>query len=598
MKFRTWIVLLLVLSPLTAIAQPLADRVPDDAIIYLGWRGADEPGPGYSDSRLKGLLDVSALPQLSNDILPKLLDIMAAKDHNAAIFREMLGKLGPAFWKYPTALYVGPVDGLNAFSPMPRIALMCKAGAGAAQLKKDINSYLDQLLTNATVPITAIEEDGIVAITLGNVTPDLAGKTKTSLVNRKEFSAAMAQVGKEPLAVAYVDMEALTALIDQVAAIAPQMAGKWQVIRETLGLGGLKRLVWTAGFETREFVTQGFVMAPAPRTGLLQLLDLPPLSDAALKTVPESATMVLSGNFDFARLLTLARDLGGKVDPNVPNGINMGLGMGSMTLGINIETDLLQPLGNEWIIYASPTVGGVGPLGIVVVNKTRDGAKLETALTRLEGVANTGMQGDAPKNHSYGFGDKPHAKFVDAMIDGQKVHYLNTPFLSPAWTIKDGNLYVALYPQTAVAAANASTKTSILNNENFVAIRKQLGGEKASSIAFFDLPKSTPVGYPYMLALSRVTGIIDMFGLPTPPAVLPSLEKLMPLMSPAGSVAWTDDTGVHTRSTTPFPGATMLSGPEALLVEGQALIGPLMGLYQERQKAAMTPATPAPAAQQ
>ncbi len=66
-------------------------------------------------------------------------------------------------------------------------------------------------------------------------------------------------------------------------------------------------------------------------------------------------------------------------------------------------------------------------------------------------------------------------------------------------------------------------------------------------------------------------------------------------MSPAASVAWTDDSGMHMRSTTPFPGATLLAGPEALLVEGQAFLAPLM-IYAERQKTPM-PATATPAAQ-
>jgi hypothetical protein len=594
MKLRvSTVVMVLLLSPWTVLAQPLADRVPDDAIIYIGWRGVSEPGPGYSESKFKSFLDASALPQLANDVLPKLLDKMAEKDHNAAIFREVLGKLGPAFWRNPTALYVGPVDGLNAFSPMPRVALLCKAGPAASQLKKDINNYLDQMLTDARIPITAIEEDGIVAVTLGNVTPDLAGKSKTSLVYRKEFISAMAQVDKEPLAVAYVDVEAVTALVDQVATIAPQMAGKWQVIRETLGLPGLKRMVWTAGFENKEFVSQGFVLAPAPRTGLMQLLDTPPLSDAAFKTVPQSATMVLAGSLDFARLLSIGRDLAGKVDPSIPNAINAALGMAGMPLGINIETDLLKPLGDEWIMYSSPTIGGVGPLGLVLINRARDAARLEVALTNLERFANEQMYGGQPKPHSYGFNQTPKPQFVVAMIDGLKVHYLNTPFVTPSWTIKNGNLYVALYPQTAVSAANASTTTSILDNKEFIAMRKSLGGDKASSMSFFDLARSAPVGYPYLLALSRVTGIVDMFGLQTPPAVLPALEKIMPLMSPAASVAWTDETGVHMRSTTPFPGATMLAGPEVILLEGQGFIPMMLQAAERDRNKPATIATPA-----
>jgi hypothetical protein len=280
----------------------------------------------------------------------------------------------------------------------------------------------------------------------------------------------------------------------------------------------------------------------------------------------------------------MAREVGARIDPNVPNGINSGLAMANVVVGINIERDLLQALGDEWIAYTSPTVGGVGPLGFVVVNHARDSARLEQALGTLEQLANGKINSDTRAN-------EPRGQFVQAKVGGLTVHYFNTPFVTPAWTIKGGNLYVALYPQTAVSAANAAGESgrSILENENFRGLRKRLGApqQQASSLTFFDLPVSAPVGYPYVLAASRVLGFADMFGMQTPPAVLPPLDKLMPLMAPAGSVAWTDDAGLHTRSVSPFPFATLFGGPEAILLEGQGLVAPIMvGTYKARESEA------------
>src|SRR5262249_48758304 len=92
----------------------------------------------------------------------------------------------------------------------------------------------------------------------------------------------------------------------------------------------------------------------------------------------------------------------------------------------------------------------------------------------------------------------------------------------------------------------------------------------ASALSFYDLPRSAPIGYPYALAASRLLGFADMFGIQTPAAVLPTLDQIMPLMSPSGSASWTDATGAHERSVSPFPGATLLAGPEAILLEGEA----------------------------
>src|SRR4051812_31119506 len=98
-------IVLIVMTTMTATwagAQPLADRVPDDALVYVGWRGAADPGSAYQGSRLKGFLDVSQVPQLTRDVVPKILDKIAQQDRGAAVLREVIGKLGPAFWNSPT----------------------------------------------------------------------------------------------------------------------------------------------------------------------------------------------------------------------------------------------------------------------------------------------------------------------------------------------------------------------------------------------------------------------------------------------------------------------------------------------------------------
>src|SRR5205807_10307051 len=100
---------------------------------------------------------------------------------------------------------------------------------------------------------------------------------------------------------------------------------------------------------------------------------------------------------------------------------------------------------------------------------------------------------------------------------------------------------------------------------------------------YFDLPRSAPVGYPYVLAATRLLGFADMFGLQTPAAVLPSMDKLMPLLIPAGAASWTDDAGVHAKSISPFPGATALGGPAVMLIDGPAALVPALVLpaYQK-----------------
>ncbi len=63
-----------------------------------------------------------------------------------------------------------------------------------------------------------------------------------------------------------------------------------------------------------------------------------------------------------------------------------------------------------------------------------------------------------------------------------------------------------------------------------------------------------PQGYQAWLLLSRMyLGYGDLFGLQSPPMVVPTLDKLMSEAEPSGSVSWEDDSGFYVRSITPFP---------------------------------------------
>jgi prepilin-type processing-associated H-X9-DG protein len=141
------------------------------------------------------------------------------------------------------------------------------------------------------------------------------------------------------------------------------------------------------------------------------------------------------------------------------------------------------------------------------------------------------------------------------------------------------------------AAEHVATKAkSILDNEDFVAVRKRLGDVPASGLSFANLPKTAPDGYQEILLVARTyLGFADLFGADTPALVLPPIRKIMPHLSPAGSVSWTDAAGWHAKSVSPFPGSTALTpggGGQVLLAQqGLALSIILPSLNRARETA-------------
>ena len=60
---RISILLTLVFASI-AYGQPMAERVPADAVVYVGWQGTDSLN-GYENSHLKGVIDSSNLLEKS-----------------------------------------------------------------------------------------------------------------------------------------------------------------------------------------------------------------------------------------------------------------------------------------------------------------------------------------------------------------------------------------------------------------------------------------------------------------------------------------------------------------------------------------------------
>jgi hypothetical protein len=377
-----------------AAAQPLADRIPQDAVAYIGWCGADSMGPGYDGSHLKAVIEASNVAELVNQSLPRLLERIGQDDEDAARMTGLLTAIGGPMWRHPSAIYFGGVDSTNPDFPMPKLALICDAGKEGKKLVAD----LDKAITangQPPFPYRAEEQDGLVVIAFGNVDISAKKKPLIAISARKEFKAAMAEVGKDPIAVAYVDAEGAVEQIDQaVKTFAPEEAKqKWPVVRDALGLGTLKRVVWTGGFDGKEWSTRAFVDAPEPRAGLVKaLLDSRPLSDETLAAIPKTATMAAAGHLDLAGLLGTIREMVKKIDTDTSAGFEMGLDQIKQALGMDLQADILQTLGDEWAIYSDPNSGGNGMLGITVVNHLRDAGKADKALTQLEQLLNGMMK--------------------------------------------------------------------------------------------------------------------------------------------------------------------------------------------------------------
>jgi prepilin-type processing-associated H-X9-DG protein len=363
-------------------------------------------------------------------------------------------------------------------------------------------------------------------------------------------------VHEKSVATFYMDVKGVLADVDRAVQQfgEPQAKEMWPKVRDALGLSGVRRAIWTEAFEGKEWGSRAFLDAPGPRKGLVSLLDAEPVTDDMLKAIPQTATIAGAGRFDLHKLLTVARTAVKEVDAHAADQMDQALAEVTKQVGIDIEKDLLAPLGDEWAYYSDPMTGGKGLLGAVVINRPRDAGKTDQTLAKaadlVDQFAAREMRNEEVQIH-----------FTEAKIGDLNVHYLAIPIVSPGWAVDGGNLYIGLFPQIVAAAAEqvSAGGKSILDNPDFVARRKQLGGERATGIQFVDLPKTAPDSYAGWMMVSRLVRVADLFGVKSPPVVLPPVRTLLAHLTPAASVSWTDDAGLHFRGVTPFPGSTIFA---------------------------------------
>jgi prepilin-type processing-associated H-X9-DG protein len=551
-----------------ANAQPLADKVPGDALIYFGWSGSDTMGPGYAGSHLEAVLKDSQMTEFVNQSIPKLLAKIGATDQQAAEAMGLLSAIGGPMWRHSTAFYFGGLE-MGANGPEPKVAILCDAGAEG----KGLADQLKKVLANVPAPIEikVEEQGGLVMLSTGAKGWGPGQKPAAALADNATFKASLAQVQKDSVIAAYVNLDGIVTLADQMTANSPAEA-HWAKIRDAVGLRGVKQIIGTAGFDGKDWMTQGFVAAPAPRNGLLaKMFDASPLSTDILKTIPQTATVAMAGKFDLGGLLAVIRNGAAQLDPQTGQAVEGALAQVHDMIGLDLQKDLFDLFGDEWALYMDPMTAGNGMLGFVVVNKARDPAKLEASLTKLEDMGNGILQQVMGR-------EKMTIQFKRTPVNGVTLHHFAVPFVSPSWAIKDGNLYLGLYPQVVEAAMEqgGGKGKSILDNEDYLAVQKRLGNQAGSGMSFENLPKTAPDGYQSMLMMSRLyLGFADMFGADSPAMLLPPLRKIMPHLSPAGSVDWSDAAGWHSKGVSPFPGSDMLTpggggqmmvGQEALLI--------------------------------
>lgn len=159
-----------------------------------------------------------------------------------------------------------------------------------------------------------------------------------------------------------------------------------------LGLDGLKRVEFRFGFQNDALTSVLRVVAPAPRTGILALIDQPSFNLTNLPPLPAGLTNFTALSVDLGKTFDRVIAMVNASDPATSEKVATFEKNVNGMLKMDLRRDLLAHLGPEVVTYDQPTKDASGAkipyINMVVSIQTDDAAAVSKALVPLMELAN------------------------------------------------------------------------------------------------------------------------------------------------------------------------------------------------------------------
>jgi prepilin-type processing-associated H-X9-DG protein len=549
-----------------AAAQPLADRIPEDAIVYMGWQGTQEIA-GFEQTHFKAVMEDWGLFDNLEKIMVQAAPETAEPDDDLAALRFAISCLR-IMYDRPTAFYLG-VNGDEM-----RFAVLCDAGTEAQRLETDWKQMLADTRVGVSEKPVLQRVGNVVMLLVGTYTEaeraTLMGQAGTpSLKTSAGFVASMNEVGTQAQALVFhINMERLHPLMEKlVAESSPEktQAALFTQLMTDLGIWQMQSVTMAGRFVGRDWQEEGFLAIAGPRKGLMAMFSDKPLDPAVIAFAPRTAQWLTAGRVDLSILPQLVMDALRTMESDAEADMQKDLAELNAMLGIDVMSTM-KATGDQWLVYGDPSMAGMLGVGFLAVNWARDGAVLADNLDK----AALAINAELIRNRG------PRLASTD--VDGGKIHFLNFPMVSPAVGVHQNRAYLALSPQIiATRIALLSMQLSpIVDSAEYQALLKALNPPKPiAAITYSDLRQTAPIMIQSASSLLSIAqmGMLDQGDdAPDFMALLPRIDKIMPHLSPAMDVSWVDDKGLHTRAISPFPMSTALSPASSLTSTSPALL--------------------------
>ncbi len=576
---------------------PLADRVPADSLVYVGWAGRSLT---FDGSMAGQLLNEPALASMVEALRQAMVENIA-DDYSDRQVIEHAWDIALMAWQHPMALAVLPPaeNGL----PIPSAMLIVDLGED----RESFAEHLDGLLTASGAEIEEITvgrltcrmirtggpplvfgyvEDLLVVTTdpglivyVDEGSEGSAIAETRSLQDSERFVEAMAAVDGEDVQVAvYVDFTGLRETINGLLPPPPEedAFGSPLSIFNSRDIGrfwramGLDRATAIAGttrIVDRQLRTTFRLFSPAPHQGYLMLFAGQPITDADLAGIPADADFVSVANISLADVLAEVRRAMRELQPDAPQGQGFEASFDEILLslqeqfGFSLEDDLLASLGDTWVISSAASQGGF-LTGTFLSVEVTDPDKLAEVIAALEAAAGLGAGVDEA-GRLVPPPDDGALQIRTLQAGRAEIHYLagsmrRSPMpVAPAWAIHQDRLYVAAWPQVLATVFQRESIQPLTADADFQAYRAMVASEP-SMLCYVNTPAIVRQLYGIILLGGTMgTNFLSGQGIDADASWVPSLAAMERYLSPEISAISADEEGITLENVASLP---MLTG--------------------------------------
>jgi len=388
-----------------ALAQPLADRMPPGALVYIGW----SPNAAMQDTAAARMLadqrvvrpwrsilneifaQSGEIPASAEEVLPLLQDAMQCegcftmldlrkekrKVSSQAVLVINLAARKAHFEQQFRPIHQRLKDRLGDRVQMMKLAhswLWVEADA------KDRPRFVWGFAGDLFVAYWGQNAEAFLPTLVGE-------KPEKSLKNDPAFVDAMAKLPGESILTTFISGQAAQQtlahlLVDEPFGPLRDLKGKWDQVLQAAGLEDVQSIVEKTVVTDGHFITRSLLRTATPPHGLLTLLNAPAVDDAALQAIPADAMLAAAWRLDLSKLYEQVKSAAGTIEGEEGRQNFVQLEETAQKMGVPVK-DILDPIGDQWVLYNAPSTGGFILTGWTLVGTVVDPQRFSRSMDAL-----------------------------------------------------------------------------------------------------------------------------------------------------------------------------------------------------------------------